>query len=588
MSNTFGHKQTGFRIRGGQSARPLLMGSGWRAPACRIGLTLLAAGWLGCRHPPGEAGRSEAERAAFPAAGGRSAYPLYRNEDCTIFFQRHGELAGQAGAVMDRYVDDIADTGVTALLINTNGRRTLYRSRVWDAFWDGYDPRGPDDQPFLAGIPDAQRVGFRQVVHGAWAVHDQGIDYPARIIARARHHGITPWISLRMNDVHHGADLDHPFHGQFWREGRAFYRRNVKRTDYFAHALDYAHVEVRDYYRALIEETLERYDLDGLELDFLREPYCFSSGEEAAGRVIMTAWLRDIRALVAAASAEKGRTIRLGVRVPSHPETAWGLGLDVVAWAEEGLVDMVTPGPRWATLEFDLPLERWRALLGGAAVELAGGLEGLYRPYPAAEAAFTDPEMVAGAAVNILSAGADACYLFNYFVWDRLPAWIDVFHRMRSLDRLLETPRRVGVTYRDVVAPGESYTPPLPATGSELAFSMRLGPTAAGRYRAELSLIVAPAADDAPETPAVALNGVPCVLRGATPTKAGRLLTYDAPMAALRSPRNRHEVSVRGAGGAAVTVRKVEILLTPDAAGRPRRGDPNEGDDGESGHGRSS
>jgi superoxide dismutase, Fe-Mn family len=141
----------------------------------------------------------------------------------------------------------------------------------------------------------------------------------------------------------------------------------------------------------------------------------------------------------------------------------------------------------------------------------------------------TDPEMVAGSAVNILSADADACCLFKCFAWDRIPAWIDVFQRMRSLDRLLEMPRRVGVTYRDVVAGGESYAPPLPATGSELSFSMRLGPTAEVRYRAELMLRVAPGEGQEPGTPAVSLKGVPCVLRAATATESGRRLTDDAP-----------------------------------------------------------
>jgi len=513
--NPFAHRNRGSGVRCAQPGRPLMSRFGWSAPACRIALTVLVAGgWIGCRQAPDDAERSEAEVATPPAVDARSPYPLYRNEDCTTFFQRHDGLEGQAGEVMDRYVDDIAATGVTALFINTNGRRTLYRSRVWNAFWDGYDPQGPDDQPFLAAIPAAQRRAYRQVIHGAWSVHEQGIDYPARIIARARHHGITPWISLRMNDVHYGASLDHPYHGQFWREGSTFYRRYVKEragvfdTNYFSHALDYAHAGVRDHYRALIEETLERYDIDGLELDFMRDPYCFSSGEEAAGRVIMTAWLREIRALVAAASAKKGRSIRLGVRVPSHPETARGLGLDVAAWASGGLVDLVTPAPRWATLEFDIPLEQWRELLGGAPVELAGGLEGLYRPYPAAKAVYTDPEMVAGAAVNILSAGADACYLFNYFVWDRTPAWVDVFQRMRSLPRLLEIPRRVGVTYRDVVAPGAPYTPPLPAEGKSLTFQLFTGPPPGNM--AEVTLLLTLKGAVGP--PAADVNGVPCKL----------------------------------------------------------------------------
>ena len=42
--------------------------------------------------------------------------------------------------------------------------------------------------------------------------HSEGVDYPARVIQRCRHHGISPWISLRMNDVHENDNLDHPFH----------------------------------------------------------------------------------------------------------------------------------------------------------------------------------------------------------------------------------------------------------------------------------------------------------------------------------------------------------------------------------------
>ena len=41
--------------------------------------------------------------------------------------------------------------------------------------------------------------------------------------------------------------------------------------------------EVRDYYKALIVESLDRYDIDGLELDFMREPYLFSAGKETEG-----------------------------------------------------------------------------------------------------------------------------------------------------------------------------------------------------------------------------------------------------------------------------------------------------------------
>lgn len=134
------------------------------------------------------------------------------------------------------------------------------------------------------------------------STHSEGVDYPARVIERCRHQGISPWISLRMNDVHVNGNLDHPIHSDFWRNPELFRQGH---PGYYARALDYVHSEVRDKYKALIVETLERYDLDGLELDFMREPYLFSKGKEQEGRLILTEWLRDIRTLVDAASKRR-------------------------------------------------------------------------------------------------------------------------------------------------------------------------------------------------------------------------------------------------------------------------------------------
>ena len=71
---------------------------------------------------------------------------LLHNEDCTDFFYHAAIPAGKAGEMVDRYVDVIAGAGVTVLMCNTNARRTNYRSDVWEAFWDGYQPNGPDEQ----------------------------------------------------------------------------------------------------------------------------------------------------------------------------------------------------------------------------------------------------------------------------------------------------------------------------------------------------------------------------------------------------------------------------------------------------------
>jgi hypothetical protein len=482
---------------------------------------------------------------------------LFHNEDCTNFFFYQEFPEGKAGEIVDRYVDVIADAGVTTLLINTNARRTNYKSDAWEAFFDGYDPDGPDDQPFLKAIPHAAVKRYRQGVGNMLEVHEQGVDYPARMIERARRRGISPWITLRMNDCHHNHNMAHPFHGTFWKENPQYWRGGA--PGYYARCLDYKEKEVRDLYKALIKETLDRYDVDGVELDFMREPYIFRPGEEAKGKPILTAWMREIREMTEAAAAKKGHPVRLGVRVPSRPETAEGMGLDAVTWAKEGLIDVLVATPRWATLEFAIPIPAWRERLGDAKVTLLGGIEVRYQPTPGGPATTVSPELAAGAAMAVLAQGADAVYLFNYFQHGH-PAWTpDVYRKMlssmRSIDTLKELPRRVGVTYRDIVSAGESYRPPLPATGRELSFPIILGPPPSGEWSCEVLIECA-----CRNTPKVLVNGTACTARQPQPAKGTvHTLVYDVPAKALEG-KTTHDVKVVGAEED-VTVRKVEMAI---------------------------
>jgi hypothetical protein len=485
---------------------------------------------------------------------------LLHNEDCTDFFYHANIPAGKAGEVVDRYVDVIADTGVTVLLCNTNARRTNYRSDVWEAFWDGYDPDAAENHPFLAAIPPDGRKAYEKLVGNMLEVHRQGVDYPARVIRRCREHGISPWISLRMNDVHENDNLNHPFHSELWRRPELFRQGH---PGYYARALDYKHAEVRDHYRALIVETLERYDVDGLELDFMREPYLFSKGEEAAGGKILTQWLREIRQLANEASARRGHPVKLGVRVPSRPQTALGLGLDAPSWAKDGLVDLVVATPRWETMHFDIPLTAWRRLLGDR-VTLAGGLEVNYRPYPGGPVHSRDTECAAGAAVSVLSGGGDVVYLFNYFqngLWPD-PGYQPLLNAFSSLDEVRKLPRRHAVTYRQVVVPGEDYRAPLPASGRALSFRLPLGPTPPTGWQAEATIDVAPG-EVARDAPTLSVNGVAGRIHGNEVLPDGnRRLTYSISLNALPG-RNEDSIMVTAAGRIAIKVFRVELRLHP-------------------------
>ncbi len=487
---------------------------------------------------------------------------LLHNEDSTQFFFGQQIPPGKAGETIDRYVDVMADAGVTVFLCNTNSRRTNYQSRVWDSYWGNYDPAGPDDQPFLAPVPRNDVRNYRNLIGNMLAVHQQGIDYPARVIQRCRHKGISPWITLRMNDCHYNDMPTHPFHGSFWKNNPQFYRKNC--TGYFATCLDYAHPEVRDFYRALIVETLDRYDIDGLELDFLREPFLFSAGKEAEGAPVLNEWIREIRKLVDNAATKRGHAIRLGVRVPSRPETSVAMGLDAVTWAKQGWIDLLVATPRWSTLEFDMPLQRWRQLLGDSKTTLAGGLEVNYRPSPGAPASLVSPELAAGAAVSVLSNGADVVYLFNYFQaghpnWSP-PVYQKTLSAMRSLDTLLKLPRCVGITYRDIIAPGEPYQAPLPATGNTLTFPMKLGPLGDTHWLCDLRIGFSSAQTTVMPLPTVTLDNQPCELLTDETKEGLRRIAWR--VSAIKSNGDGvHQIKVVGQEGGSMTIQCVEISL---------------------------
>ena len=496
--------------------------------------------------------------------GAPSGKQLYYNQDCTDFFWWSQIPAGQAGELIDRYVDRIADAGVTVFLCNSNARRTNYRSRVWETFWDGYDPAGPDDQPFLASIPRSQVAAYRKGIGNMLAVHQEGVDYPARVIQRCRHDGMSPWITLRMNDCHENDNPAHPFHGSFWTKNPQLRRKNC--SGYFATCLDYANPEVREFYMSLIVETLDRYDIDGLELDFMREPYVFSADKEKEGAPILTEWVREVRRRTADAAAKRGHAVRLGVRVPSRPEVAVGMGLDAIAWAKEGLIDLLVTTPRWATIEFDLPIAQWRQVLGKAKVTLAGGLEVLYRPTPGSVPSQVSPELAIGAATSVLSQGADAVYLFNYFPSAfPQPVYPGMLKPMASLGSVRKLPRRVGVTYRDITAPGEQYRAPLPATGKEAAFAIRLGPVPDRHWLCDVLIGAAPAPGPLAPGLSVRVNGTACEFLDEGSTNNGvRLVSFRVPAPALKG-KEVHDVKIASQGQTPLTIQQVEMFLRPPA-----------------------
>jgi len=438
------------------------------------------------------------------------------NEDSSHYFMTRANQPLDAGKV-ESWVDQYADTQVRELMLNPNAMRTSYASRVWDPIWRGYDPQAGDDQPLLASLPPADRVTPRKWIHTAWQLHQDGIDVYEHWIARCRRRGISPWISMRMNDIHNVDDEKCYIHGEFWRQ-----RPDLRRVTHHFHAwtdraFDYGKAEVREHHMALIRELAERYDFDGLELDWMRFGFHFRPGHESEGIPLLTEFTAEVRRLLDSWEQKRGHRILLGARIPSRPQTALGLGMDAVRWARRNLVDMLVITPFWATAETDMPVETWKDLLDGTDVVLAAGLEILLRPYPAFPGHPANSiETVRGAAAAMLDRGADRIYLFNFMDDCGLP-YSELLHQVGGLETLVGKSRRHVLTYADTWAPGEPQAIPLPAhcsAGQTAAFRLPTGPRPdGGEVRAILGIQNDTALDG--QAMEVRVNGELCAFIGA-------------------------------------------------------------------------
>ena len=400
----------------------------------------------------------------------RSKKPtLILNEDDSHFFgSRSAEQMNIEG--LHAFVDQYANTAVSHLFLCPNAMKASHRSKVRDAIWEMGEGQKPPQEEFA-----------KKWCENARLLDERGLDPYAVWIARSREKLISPWLSMRMNDVHNVDDVDNYIHSSFWRKHPDYWRvpGGGGWTD---RALDYGIPEVREHAMAYVRELLERYDPDGLELDWIRFGYHFRPGKEAEGAALLNQFMRDVRGLTRQWSEKRGHAIKLGARVPTHPDAAKGLGMDGVTWVREGLVNMLVPTPFWATTDFDIPIELWRERIGGAAkkIVLAAGAEILVRAYPAAKPIEEDITSTRGFAAACLHRGADSIYLFNYMDPGPMTGGKDAYRNLLQEGLRLKTvtkkPRRHVVTYRDTVAPGMSSDVMLPVDGFKgAAFRIYVG-----------------------------------------------------------------------------------------------------------------
>ena len=156
-------------------------------------------------------------------------------------------------------------------------------------------------------------------------------------------------------------------------------------------------------------ELVERYDFDGVEVDFARGTIMTPVGHQWEMRDIVTRFLHEVRAATLEVERQRGRPVLVAVRVPDCLLGCTFDGLDVSTWVELNLADMIVLGVR--TLE--LEIEEYRHLVSDRPVQVYACLD----DHHCSDGYSWPPiEVWRGCVYNWWSQGADAIQTFNWGV----------------------------------------------------------------------------------------------------------------------------------------------------------------------------
>jgi hypothetical protein len=320
---------------------------------------------------------------------------------------------------VNSYVDEVAGTGVTTFFICPNyGMVMMHPSQITEMLGDRL---GQEQRTRIAELAQANKGTTERAVVNLRSLVDAGHDPIGLVVDRAREKDLEVFITFRLNEIHDVEQPESLLVSSFWREHpewrvgilgepvsdlvQEFLGPNTSPIvgTWFPGALNFAVPEVRTLRLAELRECCERYDIDGLDLDFQRFPVYFPTDKGPEHLQTMTAWMREVREMTSEVGGRRGRPLLLSARVPARHEQCLAIGLDPVTWACDGLVDFLIIS-HFLRNDFPLPLAEYRDLVPD--VPLYGSIEveqtaEAYRPL----------------ARRLWQDGADGIMLFNFFTW---------------------------------------------------------------------------------------------------------------------------------------------------------------------------
>ncbi len=304
----------------------------------------------------------------------------------------------------------------TFVFLTTTPDLCTYDTRVGETYGDRF---GPD-----------YRGGWAP---GIRALRSEGTDALKVVTKHMHSKGKEVLAAIRMSDTHHREiSTESPLCSLFAVKNPQFViRQPDQRTN--ETALDYSYPEVRAHRLAIMKEVVEEYDVDGLELNFVRWAKHFPRDKGREKADILTRYVGTIHKMMATAAGKRGRKpLTLGVRIPESIEACWRAGVDIETWVKRGWIDYVVLST-WNNTDPNLPVGEFTRFTKPAGVDtivVMGNMIGciyggppqiLDRPI-AMSAKHKSESYLAmlltaaearGAAANYYAAGADSISFWN-------------------------------------------------------------------------------------------------------------------------------------------------------------------------------
>lgn len=255
------------------------------------------------------------------------------------------------------------------------------------------------------------------------ALVDDGYDVMQLYLDRAKQVGLSIYASIRMNDAH--CNMEHRMSDA--RRSAMKVRRpdlligsDVSNTMdswssqfNFSWQWDYANTEVRDRFLGLIDETLTRYDVEGIELDFCRTPPFFKPHQGLKNVPTMSNFVSEAKKIVLKYASQRGKDIKLACRFTPSIDAMMELGIEIETWISEGVIDIaiMSSSGAWSP-ETDVPRAVKAAEKSGALVYVGSG--GTPDVSPQDGYQWNNYSVLRAIALNSYKQGAAGIHLFNH------------------------------------------------------------------------------------------------------------------------------------------------------------------------------